>query len=329
MSLVGLLRRGLAPAVALVLPALGVSTARAFVVDDFFFRFDAGGIDVQATLVNAARWSAAPLPVFKNEFGQTSFLETGIHDGLQVGIEDGFAEELGASASGEVALIDGTVQAAFDAWVSPVVDFDISFDHPIDQSQAQINPFAGLEIDLFAVPPTHPSLSGGGFIGFASFFQVSLPQRTLTNGTVLPGPLIQGADILLDMDFFQIPFGGSQAAIDAALAFFQSTLMHEIGHTLGLDHPNEFPSANLDTDFDPLNPMIIDPANPFANVIHSPNIDPTTIMRSFITGNTILDNDAIGGRDVLYPALPEPGPALLVLTGAVAFALRRRAGTRE
>jgi hypothetical protein len=92
--------------------------------------------------------------------------------------------------------------------------------------------------------------------------------------------------------------------------------MHEIGHGLGLGHPNTFDTfnANYDTDGDPLNTMIIDPLNPFAALMFSEPRNAMAIMsndRSMVGAFLFfqeLTNDDRGGRDALYFSLVEcPG----------------------
>jgi hypothetical protein len=92
--------------------------------------------------------------------------------------------------------------------------------------------------------------------------------------------------------------------------------MHEIGHGLGLGHPNRnTPSnANYDTDTDALNTMVIDPVDPFGALMFSEGRNARAIMsndRSMVGSFlffTELTLDDRGGRDALYPSL-HPCPA--------------------
>jgi hypothetical protein len=85
--------------------------------------------------------------------------------------------------------------------------------------------------------------------------------------------------------------------------------MHEIGHALGFGHPNVFAAFNYDTDDDPLNPMVIDPGDPLADLMLSPNPNVNAVMSNFPNMLealllTALTNDELGGRDALYPGPP-------------------------
>jgi hypothetical protein len=100
-----------------------------------------------APIEAAARWSAAP-------HAETGF--AGLHDGIQVAVAPGLAEELvravtGGVAADQVTLAERALVAAFRAWESPVLRFEVAVDGPaVEGAQA------GAEVDVFAVPDAHP-----------------------------------------------------------------------------------------------------------------------------------------------------------------------------
>ena len=237
----------------------------------------------------------------------------GLQGGLRVAVEPGFAAAIvgavtGAEDPADIAAVEVAVAAAFDAWTSPVLRFEIEFDGPAERGTG-----AGAEIDLFAVPGTDPVFADNTFFGLASWRTAELAARELTNGTVLPGPALIGADLFFNLD--RLALAAPLFTREQQPAAIQRLVMHELGHAIGLNHPNQYPQANLDTDDDPFNEMIIDPRDPFAGLVQSPNVDADAVMsNSPVSGLgpllfTTLRNDDRGGRDVLYPALIEPRPA--------------------
>lgn len=258
-------------------------------------------VDPTQPITTSPRWSAGV---------HASTGTAGLHDGISVAVAPDTAETLLTAVLGtytpeDVADTEDAIVAAFAGWENPVLAFRVTFDGPAVRGDT-----AGAEIDLFAVPGSDPA-----FVPIPTAFGVtylawlSEPSRLLTNGTTLGGLTIHGADIFLNLDNLLAisPVFPDHADKKRAL---QRLLMHEIGHAIGLHHPNEFTGVNLDTDADPLNVMPIDPANPFAALIPSSNIDRDPIMTNrpmTIPGAllfTELRNDDRGGRDVLYPALP-------------------------
>jgi len=249
------------------------------------------------SLESAVRWAAAPSPAVGS---------AGLYDGIQVAAEPDLAEKLamavtGGAAANDVADAEAALRAAFAAWESGALRFEIEFDGPAERGDG------GAEIDVFAVPESDPVFQNNDFFGRTrSSFELT-DDRLLTNGTVLPGFAFVASDIFLNLDMLAAISGVfTREQQPAAL---QRLVMHEAGHALGFGHPNVFVEFNYDTDFDPLNPMPIDPNDPLGNLMLSPNVNENAVMSNLPNSFdalllTELSNDEIGGRDALYPAPP-------------------------
>ena len=256
-------------------------------------------IPTAGPIQTSSRWSAV---------GHVSTQGKGLHDGLTVFVSPGFSvalveATLGTVTAEDVADTNAAIRAAFAGWESPVLAFDVAFEAPAVRGET-----VGADIDLFVVPASDPAFAGtGALFGITYFDSVNEPARQLTNGTVLGGLAIRGCDIFFKTDLIPtfLPFFPTRADKLHAL---QRLVMHEVGHALGLHHPNEFAASNLDTDTDPLNRMVIDPLSPFTGLAAGRPVDPDAVMSNFPASIpaalvlTALRNDDRGGRDVLYPA---------------------------
>ncbi len=277
----------------------------------------ATGGTIQETLELAGRWTSA----------------SGLDDSIQVGVHPDFGSGLSTQA-GEAELIEQRVLDAFAAWESPVLDFDISLG--TSGTDPNLATDAGFEFDLFAVSGSHSVFTGNSFFGVTyTRFSPAPELRTLTNGQWFNGYSITGVDMFLNIDLLQalVPLGQA-----GRLDVMTRLLIHEIGHGIGLGHPNANnpfgAKTHYDTDFDPLNPMLLDPNDPFSGLLISNNRDETAIMSNTPCGInpaglcaaatfTTLRPDDAGGRDALYP-VPEPSTGILLACGLLALAGKDR-----
>ena len=271
--------------------------------------------DPSDDLEDAARWTNRP----------GSFVEDdvrGLGGGLEYAIARDFFDRILPSfvdqARPTKAQLIEAIRRAFDRWAagSPLRFIDVS-----DQVFALQDlgfPGSGAEIDLLAVPGgdrafRRTTLAANTSVTFSNERPIG------TTGREFSGKTITSADILFNVDasYYFDPNDPEVQRLQqrgATLMHFESLLLHEISHAIGLDHPDEFPERNFDTDLDPTNPMIIDCQYPLQGLKLSPNIDRTAVATSRGSGSHRLEltYDDLGGREFLYPSCdsrpPTSGP---------------------
>ncbi|MBI3998559.1 MAG: hypothetical protein HY355_05955 [Armatimonadetes bacterium] len=203
------------------------------------------------------------------------------------------------------------IQRAFSRWSAshPVLRFpDVSGRiAPTLPPAGHPRPWEGFgaEIDLFALREDEFARVRG-FAAYTGFWYVFAQPRG-TNGRLLPGGTLTSADIVFNTT------APTCYHLDPTLAgrgcnHFESLLLHEIGHALVLDHPNEFPHRNFDSDNDPTNVIPIDCQDPARGLRPSSNLDARAVMNSSRGRpepvHAGLTNDDLGGRNFLYPICP-------------------------
>jgi len=247
----------------------------------------------------------------------------GLGGGLEYAIAPDFFERILPVFVDQVrptkAQLLEAIRRAFDRWAagSPLRFVDVS--DRVFALRDLGGSGSGAEIDLLAVPK--------GDLAFRNTTLAANTSLTLkkekpigTNGRELPGRTITSADILFNTDalYYFDPNDPEVRRLQSTgwtLMHFESLLLHEIGHALGLDHPDEYPERNFDTDTNPSTPMIIDCQYPLQGVKPSSSIDWNAVMISQDSGTLRLDltYDDLGGRDFLYPpcgmSSPSPGPS--------------------
>jgi hypothetical protein len=281
-----------------------VSPASAFTTLPGHAVFTAGALDIEATLTQAPRWSAAP--------GHE------LEDGIQVNVAAGFAAAFGRGAA-DTQLLENAVVDAFAEWeaAQPALDFDIT-----------LGGAGPTEVMVQAISETDPIAMGNPFTGLASPFWVQRHDRVLTDGTLLGGRTIYGGNIYIVVE-------RANRLIDALIELeligpgdaglhLQQLMMHEIGHILGFGHPNESIVQNMDTDADPTTTIPANLGPPWSEISHTRSIGQSIMHGGMVVilNDPTLWPDDLSGLNVLYP-VPEPNTALLLAALATCVARHR------
>lgn len=125
-----------------------------------------------------------------------------------------------------------------------------------------------------------------------------------TNGKTLDGNTLTSADIVFNIK------APTCYHLDPQLTgqgcnHFPSLVLHEMGHTFALDHPNEFPERNFDSDSDPTNAIPIHCQMPTRGLRPSSRIDQQSVMISSLgQAQPVLSGltpDDLSSLQFLYP----------------------------
>jgi Domain of unknown function (DUF4189) len=165
----------------------------------------------------------------------------------------------------------------------------------------------GAEIDFFAqtgrdFPPFHNALT----TGYTMFYEnPSASPVTLSNGTAAAyAARIESADVRVNASrcFYIDATQGKPLCLH-----LPSILLHEIGHALGIGHPEDAPRFNLDSDARPQTAVTIDCKAPAQGLKYSPFYDGAAVL----VGRDVqgpgrwrrgLTPDDAAARDALYPS---------------------------
>lgn len=314
-------------------------------------RAEAAGVYGNTGLAGGFRWDAAP----RNIGGFERSLAGGIRYSLQGGSYQAYRDLFTWNVVPTVPVFQQTIQEAFAAWtiVDPASGLGTNLSFLPDLATSVVGTgagginTAGAEIDLLATLDANSWNPGDPGTRAESFFNASGSSLTLTSGTAgYAAGAISGADITINRN--------PQAVY--SLDVFRLLLSHEIGHALGLADVDvqSGPAGNFIDDnyngtsnatalatltnswaglVNPLNPAASAGLSLYTVANGAPGIDTTGVnilMESEGLGGQFgnlfpLSNDDFGGRQFLYPWIPEPASIGLLGFAAMSIARRRRA----
>jgi hypothetical protein len=261
------------------------------------------------SLQDAARWSNTPESLVDDNI-------RGLGGGIEYAIASDFCEKIQPrftleSPKPSCAQIESAIQSAFNRWAEghPILKFVNVSDmiEPELPPEDHPRPWIGFGGEVDFIASTHleyPKLGENAAFG-SNWFTFLNPVGT--NGDILPGSTLTAGDIVFETSRFCFHLDAQFQ--NQGCNHFESLVLHEIGHTLGLQHPNEFPRLNWDNDDDPNNNIEIDCQDPAKGLKQSTMIASNAIMNGSLgdvhSVRLTLANDDLGARDFLYPVCPQ------------------------
>lgn len=207
------------------------------------------------------------------------------------------------------AEVQSAIEAALDIWASghPALSFrDVGASIPPAYPRARFGARAqGAEIDFFgARAETFPLFASPAVTGYTIFYERAGAAFRLTNGQAARAAgRIESADVRFNASlcfYIDVAFARPECV------HFPSLVLHEVGHALGIGHPEEQIVQNLDSDDIPSNEIRIDCMDPRRGLRASRRYDGAAVM----IGRDVqgpgrwqrgLSWDDVAARDALYP----------------------------
>ena len=197
--------------------------------------------DYSDDLLDAPRWSNVP----------GSFVEDGVR-GLGGGVEymvspdfcDRLIPRFVDPTPPSCVQLEATVQKMLDAWSSGSPA--LSFVNVTDKVALDPDRFESLPelIVLTMEPADFEKFSGTTAVAVGNSWSVE-DDPIGTSGHLLPGNSIISSYVVFDTDACYFFDPALLSTVGNECSHFSTVMLHEIGHTLGLGHPNQFPKRNF------------------------------------------------------------------------------------
>lgn len=268
----------------------------------------------QEDFARAARWNA----------GAGSLAVDGVRGlggGLEYSIDNSVCERLRFIDAPTCEEIKNAVREAAARWSEGRPDLalvDVSDIVPVKaQGNAPSSIGQGGEIDFFAADAVEfPPFRIGRTAAVTVYYFDPLRRPLLTNGRV--GDVSFGVLTAADVRFStQTCYYLSAEKERLGCGHFPSLVLHEIAHVFGVDHPDQQPDRNLDSDGDPLSPVSFDCLDPGQSLRVSDQIEWRSAALANVWGANIwrqgLTLDDIAAREALYPRCPAEGQGRMVI----------------